>query len=55
MFLVSYIVFQLPGTLLIKKIHAPLQFGGAMMLVSCAPTVPVVGLKRGLTRFSGGL
>ncbi|KAL5089021.1 hypothetical protein Trisim1_006164 [Trichoderma cf. simile WF8] len=32
MFLVSYVVFQLPGTLLIKKIRAPVQFCGAMIL-----------------------
>ncbi|KAI1340036.1 MFS general substrate transporter [Xylariaceae sp. FL0016] len=31
MFLVGYIVFQLPGTLLIKKIRAPVQFAGAMI------------------------
>ena len=33
MFLVGYVVLQLPGTLLIKKIRAPIQFAGAMMLV----------------------
>ena len=33
-FLVGYIIFQLPGTLLLKKIGAPLQFGGALILVS---------------------
>jgi hypothetical protein len=31
MFLVAYVLFQLPGTLLVKKIHAPIQFAGAMM------------------------
>ncbi|KAL6890523.1 MFS general substrate transporter [Trichoderma evansii] len=31
MFLVSYVLFQLPGTLLIKKIRAPAQFCGAML------------------------
>ncbi|EHK44574.1 hypothetical protein TRIATDRAFT_200050 [Trichoderma atroviride IMI 206040] len=31
MFLVSYVLFQLPGTLLIKKIRAPVQFFGAML------------------------
>ncbi|PTB34781.1 hypothetical protein M441DRAFT_455889 [Trichoderma asperellum CBS 433.97] len=30
-FLVSYVLFQLPGTLLIKKIGAPVQFSGAML------------------------
>ena len=34
MFLVGYVVLQLPGTLLIKKIRPPVQFAGAMMLVS---------------------
>ena len=33
MFLVGYVVFQLPGTLLIKKIRAPVQFWAAMILV----------------------
>lgn len=33
MFLIGYIVFQLPGTLLVKKIGPPLQFGGAMFMV----------------------
>ncbi|CAK7224561.1 hypothetical protein SCUCBS95973_005558 [Sporothrix curviconia] len=32
MFLVSYIVFQLPGTLFIRNIGAPWQFFGAMIL-----------------------
>ncbi|KAI1375289.1 putative pantothenate transporter [Hypoxylon crocopeplum] len=31
MFLVSTVIFQLPGTLLIKKIHPNRQFSGAMM------------------------
>ncbi|KAI0025222.1 putative pantothenate transporter [Xylariomycetidae sp. FL0641] len=31
-FLVSYTVFQLPGTVLIKQIRAPRQFAGAMLL-----------------------
>ncbi|KAI0602374.1 putative pantothenate transporter [Biscogniauxia sp. FL1348] len=30
-FLVAYVVFQLPGTLLVKKLRAPFQFGGAML------------------------
>jgi hypothetical protein len=34
MFLVSYVLFQLPGTLLIKKIRAPVQFCGAMLTVT---------------------
>lgn len=34
MFLVSYVIFQLPGTLLIKKIRAPVQFCGAMLTVT---------------------
>lgn len=34
MFLVSYVLFQLPGTLLIKKISAPVQFCGAMLTVT---------------------
>jgi hypothetical protein len=33
MFLVGYVVFQLPGTLLIKKLQAPKQFSAAMMSV----------------------
>lgn len=33
-FLVSYVLFQLPGTLLIKKIGAPVQFCGAMLTVT---------------------
>ncbi|KAH8879326.1 MFS general substrate transporter [Thozetella sp. PMI_491] len=31
-FLVAYVLFQLPGTLLVKKIRAPVQFSGAMMV-----------------------
>ena len=33
MFLVGYVLFQLPGTLLIKRIGPSRQFGGAMILV----------------------
>jgi fucose permease len=32
-FLVGYIVFQLPGTLLVRKIGPPNQFALAMILV----------------------
>lgn len=32
-FLVGYVIFQLPGTLLIKKIGAPTQFFVAMAMV----------------------
>lgn len=32
MFLVAYIVFQLPGTLLVRKIGPPYQLSGAMVL-----------------------
>lgn len=32
-FLVGYVVFQLPGTLLLKVIGPNWQFGGAMLLV----------------------
>jgi hypothetical protein len=32
-FLVTYVIFQLPGTLLIKKVRAPVQFFGAMIVV----------------------
>jgi len=33
MFLVGYIAFQLPGTLLVRKLGAPNQFAMAMILV----------------------
>ena len=42
MFLVGYVVFQLPGTLLIKKIRAPVQFWGAMILVWKTRLGPVI-------------
>src|ERR1700753_2203391 len=32
-FLIGYIVFQLPGTLLIRQIRANIQFAGAMTIV----------------------
>ena len=37
-FLISYLLFQLPGTLLVKKIGPPIQFSGAMILVCMTPT-----------------
>ena len=36
-FLISYLLFQLPGTLLVKKIGPPIQFSGAMILVCMTP------------------
>ena len=36
--LVATIVFQLPGTLLIKKIHPNRQFSGAMLVVGQTQT-----------------
>ncbi|KAJ9154872.1 Mfs transporter protein [Pleurostoma richardsiae] len=42
MFLVGYIIFQLPGTLLVRKIGPPLQFGLAMMLWGAVTTLTVV-------------
>ncbi len=32
-FLVGYVVFQLPGTVLLKTIGPQWQFGGAMLMV----------------------
>lgn len=42
MFLVSYIVFQLPGTLLVRAIGPPWQFFGAMVLWGLFTTLSVV-------------
>lgn len=43
MFLVGYIVFQLPATLFIKKVGPPLQFGVAMLawgtLTACTTSI----------------
>jgi fucose permease len=33
-FLVGYVVFQLPGTVLLKKIGPPWQFATAILMVS---------------------
>ena len=33
MFLIAYVIFQLPGTLLVKMIGPSRQFGAAMILV----------------------
>lgn len=40
-FLVGYLVFQLPGTLLVRKIGPPLQFGLAMIAWGVVTTVTV--------------
>ncbi|CAK7224657.1 hypothetical protein SBRCBS47491_005624 [Sporothrix bragantina] len=42
MFLVSYVVFQLPGTLLVRRIGAPWQFFGAMVLWGLFTALSVV-------------
>ncbi|KUJ07763.1 MFS general substrate transporter [Mollisia scopiformis] len=46
MFLVGYVVFQLPGTLLIKKIGPPIQFGIAMFMWGVFTTVSVAMTNR---------
>ncbi|TVY81958.1 putative transporter [Lachnellula suecica] len=46
MFLIGYIVFQLPGTLLVKKIGPPLQFGGAMFMWGLFTTVSMAMKAR---------
>ncbi|CZR67490.1 uncharacterized protein PAC_17389 [Phialocephala subalpina] len=46
MFLIGYIVFQLPGTLLVKKIGPPLQFGGAMLMWGAFTTVSIAMKNR---------
>ncbi|KAI1328016.1 putative pantothenate transporter [Xylariaceae sp. FL0255] len=40
-FLIGYIIFQLPGTLLVKKIGPPKQFFGAMVIWGVLTTVQV--------------
>ncbi|KAF8850815.1 MFS general substrate transporter [Acephala macrosclerotiorum] len=50
-FLVGYIVFQFPGTLLIKKIGPPLQFGGAMIMWGFFTTVSIATKTRNLSFF----
>ncbi|EXJ94342.1 hypothetical protein A1O1_02736 [Capronia coronata CBS 617.96] len=52
-FLAGYVVFQLPGTVLIKKIGPPFQFAGAMLLwgavttalVACTSYSDLMGLR----------
>lgn len=41
-FLVATIIFQLPGTLLIKKIHPNRQFAGAMIMWGILTAITVV-------------
>ena len=48
MFLVGYVVFQLPGTLLIKKIRAPVQFWAAMILVWDTRPNPMIEIDANL-------
>lgn len=40
-FLVGYLIFQLPGTLLVRKIGPPLQFGLAMIAWGVVTTITV--------------
>lgn len=48
--LVAYVVFQLPGTLLIKQIGPARQFAGAMIFVktdsSLAPLLPCLTIHK---------
>ncbi|KAI1455775.1 putative pantothenate transporter [Annulohypoxylon moriforme] len=46
-FLVATIVFQLPGTLLIKKIHPNRQFSGAMIMWGILTALTVVAKNSG--------
>ncbi|CAJ2512058.1 Uu.00g076830.m01.CDS01 [Anthostomella pinea] len=46
-FLVAYVIFQLPGTLLIKKIRAPIQFSGAMIVWGFLTAITVVIKNHG--------
>ncbi|KAI1506363.1 MFS general substrate transporter [Biscogniauxia marginata] len=46
-FLVAYIIFQLPGTLLIKKLRAPFQFSGAMIAWGFFTTMTVLVQGQG--------
>ncbi|KAI5925986.1 putative pantothenate transporter [Camillea tinctor] len=41
-FLVAYVLFQLPGTLLVKKLRAPYQFSGAMITWGFLTTMTVL-------------
>ncbi|KAI0479429.1 MFS general substrate transporter [Xylariaceae sp. FL0804] len=46
-FLIGYIVFQLPGTVMIKQIRAPVQFAGAMLLWGFFTVITTLVKTRG--------